>query len=97
MSDSSLQEMEHYVRMSDTIPNTDRSQLLQEESELPPDVEFRVLENPDEENMTIGLVSAHSLLLAGVSPVFRKLLFGPMNNTDDVVDIKETNIEVFNH
>ena len=45
--------------------------------------------------MTIGHVSAHNPLLAGVSPVFRKLFFGPMNNTDDVVDIKETNIEVF--
>ena len=62
--------------MSDTIQNTDWSQFLQEESELPPDVEFRVLENPDEEDMTIGHVSAHNLLLAGVSPVFRNYSLG---------------------
>ena len=45
--------------------------------------------------MKTGHVSAHKLLLAGISPVFRKLFFGPMKNTDDVVDIEETNIEAF--
>ena len=63
--------MKYHVRVSDTIQNTDWSQFLQEESELPPDVEFSVLENPDEEDMKTGPVSAHKLLLAGISPVFR--------------------------
>ena len=37
---------------------------------LSPDVVFRVMEKADEEDMKTGQVSAHKLLLAGVSPVF---------------------------
>ena len=78
-----------------SIEITDWSQFLRDESELPPDVEFRVLENLDEENMKTGRMSAHRLLLAEVSPVFRKVFFGPMKNTEDVVEIKETTVEAF--
>ena len=38
---------------------------------------------------TDQVVSAHRLLLAGASPVFRKLFFGSIKNTEDVVEIKE--------
>ena len=37
---------------------------------LSSDVVFRVMEKADEEDMKAGQVSAHKLLLAGVSPVF---------------------------
>ena len=37
---------------------------------------------------------AHRLLL-GVSPISRKELFGPMKNTEDVVEINETTFEAF--
>lgn len=78
-----------------SIYDTDWSQFLKKESEVPPDVEFRVMENPDGEDMETGLVLAHRLFLAGVSPVFCKLFFGPMKNTEDVVEIKETNMVAF--
>ena len=57
-----------FLRMS--IQTTDWSRLLHLESSLPPDVVFRVMEKADEEDMKTGQVSAHKLLLAGVSPVF---------------------------
>ena len=56
---------------------------------------IHILESVDEEERKTGQVSAHRLLLAGVSPVFRKQFFGPMKNTENVVDIKETTIEAF--
>ena len=41
------------------------------------------------------LVSAHKFLLAGASPVFRKQLMGPLEETSDVVAIKDTTFEAF--
>ena len=70
-----------------SIQNTDWSRFPHLESELPPDVELRALEKVDFEGMKTGQVSAHKLLLAGVSPVFCKEFFGPMKNTNEV---KET-------
>ena len=56
---------------------------------------IHILESVDEEERKTGQVSAHRLLLAGVSPVFHKQFFGLMKNTENVVDIKETTIEAF--
>ena len=38
---------------------------------------------------------AHKLLRAGVSPVFRAMLFGPIKETGKVVRVKETSHEAF--
>ena len=38
---------------------------------------------------------AHRLFLAGVSPVFRAMLFGPMKETERVVEVKDTTPEAF--
>ena len=44
------------------------------------------------QSKTIG---AHRLILAGVSPVFRGIFFGPMDETGEVVEVKETTLEAF--
>ena len=77
--------------MSISKINWDR--FLSPGSDLPPDVLFLVRgDKDDEQGDTIG---AHRLFLAGVSPVFRGMFFGPMKDTAEVVEVKETTHEAF--
>ena len=66
---------------------------LSPDSALPPDV-FFLIEDVEigEEGKTIG---AHRLFLAGVSPVFKGMFFGPMKDTSEVVEVKETTPDAF--
>ena len=66
---------------------------LSPDSDLPPDV-FFLIEDVESggESKTIG---AHRLFLAGVSPVFKGMFFGPMKDTAEVVEVKETTHEAF--
>ena len=41
------------------------------------------------------LIGAHKIFLAGVSPVFRGMFFGPMKEKKEVIEIKETTHEAF--
>ena len=75
------------------IINTDWLSFLYPDSEIPPDVFFLVkADGKDEESKRIG---AHRLLLAGTSPVFRRMFFGPMKETGEVVEVKDTTPEAF--
>ena len=70
---------------------------LSPESEIPPDVLFRIQAEEEDSagescSKTIG---AHRLILGVVSPVFRKMFFGPMKETSEVIDVKETTAEAF--
>jgi len=69
------------------IKKTDWCQYLSSDSELPPDVIFKIEGG--------GEVSAHRLLLAGGSRVFRALFFGPMKEKKEEVVIKDTTVEAF--
>ena len=65
---------------------------LSPQSEIPPDVLFRIQAEGEDttregSRKTIG---AHRLILAAVSPVFRGMFFGPMKDTSEVIDVKET-------
>ena len=80
-----------------SISKTDWHRFLSPGSELPPDVAFLVLgedlvRGEGGEGETIG---AHRLLLAGVSPVFKGMFFGPVRDTAEVVEVKETTYEAF--
>jgi len=69
------------------IKKTDWWQYLSSDSELPPDVTFKIEGG--------GEVCAHRLLLAGGSRVFRALFFGPMKEKKEDVVIKDTTVEAF--
>ena len=60
------------------IVETDWKKFLESDSEVPPDVFFLVIGEDEgigkDSRRTIG---AHKNFLAGVSPVFRRMLFGP--------------------
>lgn len=62
------------------------SQYLEDDSPIPPDVTFRLIEN---ENV-VGELKAHKYLLASVSSVFRAQFFGKLAEIKDVIDIKES-------
>ena len=65
---------------------------LSEDSELPPDVSFYIRGDDEDGGKKFR---AHKLLLAGVSPVFRQQFFGPMKDTEEVVEVEETTPEAF--
>ena len=68
------------------IAETDWQSFLPPDSDLPPDVSFLVQgENGEDQETRIG---AHKLLLAGVSPVFQGMFYGPMKEIGEVV-VKE--------
>ena len=66
---------------------------LSQDSDLPPDVFFLVKgEGEGGDEKTIG---AHKLLLSGVSPVFKGMFFGPVKETAEVIEVKESTPEAF--
>ena len=65
-----------------SIVETDWKRFLSPDSDLPPDVFFFV--KGEGQSKTIG---AHKLLLAGVSPVFRGMFFGPLKEVGEVVEV----------
>ena len=64
---------------------------LSPDSKCPLDV-FFICKGEDGQSVKIG---AHRVLLAGVSEVFAKAFYGPMKNSKEEVEVKDTNPEVF--
>lgn len=64
---------------------------LSPDSKCPPDVFFTC----NGEDGQIVKIGAHRLLLAGVSEVFANTFFGPMKNSEEVVEVKDTSPEAF--
>ena len=77
------------LRMA-SIVDTNWQNFLAPDSDLPPDVVFLVKADGIERRF-----GAHRLFLAGVSPVFRAMLFGPMKETEKVVEVKDTTPQAF--
>ena len=77
-----------------SVAETDWQRFLAPDSNLPPDVLFLVKDEEGEggESKTIA---AHRFLLGGVSPVFEGMFFGPVRETGEVVEVKETTFEAF--
>ena len=75
-----------------SIAETDWQSKLSPDSDLPPDVTFLVQGENGEDQET--KIEAHKFLLAGVSPVFQGMFYGPMKETGEVV-VKETTPEAF--
>ena len=69
-----------------SILETDWQSLLSPDSDLPPDVLFTVQGEQ---------VGGHKLFLAGVSPVFKGMFYGPMKETAKVIEVEETTFEAF--
>ena len=67
---------------------------LSPDCSLPPDVTFRVVTENCEDSVKNFV--AHKFLLAAVSPVFEGMFVGPMKETRDVFEVKDTTPEAFN-
>ena len=76
------------------VSETNWQEFLSPDSEIPHDVHFLVKGegegNGDDSCKPIG---AHKVLLAGVSPVFRRMLFGPLKEEREVIEVKDTTKE----
>ena len=68
---------------------------LAPDSDLPPDVFFLIQGGDEESGGQSKTIGAHRLFLAAVSPVFRRMFFGPMKETAEEVEVKETTPEAF--
>ena len=75
-----------------SIAETDLRVFLSPDSDLPPDVSFLV---QTEDGDGQRCVKAHRFPLSCVSPVFRGMFFGPIKETSEVVEVKETTAEAF--
>ena len=85
--------------MGMAIVDTDWHNFLLQDSDIPPDVCFIVKEVDEAHGVDTcqcgKSIRAHKLLLAGSSPVFRGQFFGPMKETGEVVEVKDTSAEAF--
>ena len=77
------------------IVETSWQEFLSPDSEIPHDIHFLAKgadKGDDSSNKPIG---AHKVLLAGVSPVFRRMLFGPLKEEREVIEVQDTTHEAF--
>ena len=79
-----------------TLREVNWQSFLSPDSALPPDVSFLVVNSGENVEGSGKAVGAHRLLLAGSSPVFNKMLFGPMKEMGEVIEVKGTTPEAFN-
>ena len=77
-----------------SLAETDWQRFLSPDSNLPPDVLFRVKDEEGEGGQS-KTIAAHRFLLGGVSSVFEGMFFGPVKETGEVVEVKETTFEAF--
>ena len=85
------------------IAKADWEQYRATNSDILPDIFFRVLQDRDENIETEAededkakMIRAHKMLLAGTSPVFKANFFGPMKMTGKVMEVRETTTEALN-
>eukprot|EP00092_Neocalanus_flemingeri_P037634 GFUD01040971.1.p1 GENE.GFUD01040971.1~~GFUD01040971.1.p1 ORF type:complete len:321 (-),score=78.38 GFUD01040971.1:2-964(-) len=83
------------------LKSVDFSQFLSEDSGIPFDIKFDVIEEVHDEftnekfEVDRKTVKAHRLLLSAASPVFKTLFFGKMRSNKHHFEIKETKIKAF--
>ena len=77
------------------IVETSWKKLLSQDSQIPPDV-FFLVEGEDDGNAQSEPIGAHRIFLGGVSSVFMGMLFGPMKDTREVIEVSGTTHEAFN-
>ena len=79
-----------------TIVETSWQEFLSPDSEIPHDVHFLAKGEDEGQDSASKPIGAHKVLLAGVSPVFRRMLFGPLKEEREVIEVKDTTHEAFN-
>ena len=77
-----------------SLAETDWQRFLSPDSNLPPDVLFLVKDEEGEGGQS-KTIAAHRFLLAGVSPVFGGMFFGPLRETGEVIEVNESTFEAF--
>ena len=87
-------------------PNSEKhhmlSLMLEPSFGIPTDVTFKIMgfkhpefENSQENEVLLGEVTGHRVILALLSPVFRRGFFGPATDSEDTVPVRQTTLEAF--
>ena len=77
------------------IVKTSWQKYLSPDSEIPHDVFFVVKSGIDGGDSS-NRIGAHKVLLAGASPVFTRMFFGPMKEEREEFEVEDTTYEMFN-
>ena len=77
------------------IVKTSWQKYLSPDSEIPHDVFFVVKSGIDGDDSS-NRIGAHKVLLAGASPVFTRMFFGPMKEEREEFEVEDTTYEMFN-
>lgn len=83
------------------LQSADYLSFLNDDSEIPTDVSFKVCEGSQEEGGQPGedkskIFRGHKLLLSVASPVFRRQFFGSLPEKEDPIPVQGTTCEAFN-
>ena len=79
--------------MPENHPN--HSCLLDPDFGIPTDVTFQIMELEDIENeneVVVGDVNGHKLILGLYSSVFRRQFYGPAKEVEDIIPIRQTTL-----
>ena len=79
-----------------TIVETSWQEFLSLDSEIPHNVHFLAKGEDEGQDSASKPIGAHKVLLAGVSPVFRRMLFGPLKEEREGIEVRDTTHEAFN-
>jgi len=81
------------------LQSADYMSFLNDDSEIPTDVSFKVFERNGEEDQSevkFKIFRGHKLLLSVASPVFRRQFFGSLPEKADPILVEDTTCEAFN-
>jgi len=74
------------------IGNSKSRRIDEDDSDLPYDITFEIIGN---ERCKGRKVKAHKSILAVISPVFKRMLYGAMKETRDVIPVEQTTADAF--
>jgi len=78
--------------MSSIIGNNKSKRNQEDDSDLPYDITFEIIGNGKCKGSKI---KAHKSILAAFSPVFKRMFYGALKETKDVIPVEQTTAEAF--
>jgi len=78
--------------MSSIIGNNKSKRIQEDDSDLPYDITFEIIGNGKCKGSKI---KAHKSILAAFSPVFKRMFYGALKETKDVIPVEQTTAEAF--
>jgi len=78
--------------MSSKIGNNESKRIQEDDSDLPYDITFEIIGN---EKCKGRKIKAHKSILSAFSPVFKRMFFGALKETKNVIPVEQTTADAF--